>query len=212
MRRALFVLVLLLAACQPEAEKPKTQPTSSPEPTVVSFDLTGQVIEASGSASTATSESTITQTVSSPTSSPATPTPSPTVTTTARATETTRTTVLEKGAPGSIAVKLSDFKADSPCLFNKDDTLVFFFTPQTRFEPESVTEPKEFPNNLKGATVQAVGVLVGEPENCAFVAESVTVQSGTSTGTVGRATPRTTSSPSPTKTTPTPTTKASPTG
>lgn len=175
----------------------------SPEPAEATFELQGVVVEASGSAA-------VTGTRQETTRTPVTPSPTSReggVTSTARAAATPRTSptqvttpVIERAAPGSIALKLTSFTAnESPCGFQEGDVLVVAFTRSTTFEPQELTQARGFPNNLQGLTLDISGRVVGD--ECLLLATAVGVVQG------GEDEPDKKASPSPTsaRRTPSPT-------
>lgn len=179
-------LVVLGAGCQVEEDDPDV--VASPLPTPIdeleSFDTTGVVVAASGSVFATSTERTETVNSPQPTSTPveatsspgATPTttPSPTVTQTPVEVETRRTTVFQRGVPGALTIRITDFDGTSECLITVDDRLVILFTEETHMEPEAVVSPATFPENLVGSQVRVLG-RVEDTDECIFVAEAITV-------------------------------------
>lgn len=197
----LLVLVVLGAACErPGPQSPGPSPKqSSPSPTAeATFDLEGVVQEASGSASfeqSATPSPAVSPTRRS-TQSPS-PTselsPSPTV-------ESTPTVVIERGAPGSLAIKIQRYSAGgSPCRFVENDVLVVAFTSGTDFQPSEVRDERTFPNNLKGTNVQITGRVEEEDRQCLLIATAVRVGQTDSSPAASRSPVRGRTSPTPSR-------------
>ena len=139
------------------------------EPAEVTFELQGVVVEASGSAAVSVDRVPVGP---SPTGrdddEDSTPSPqgSPT---------TQTTTVIERAAPGSIALKLTGFTIErSECVFSEGDVLVVAFTKSTNFDPADLTEARGFPNNLQGLTLVISGTVLGD--ECLLHATNVRVQ------------------------------------
>ena len=208
-----LVLLVLATACNREAKididtSPNTKEVSPTTPP--GFKVEGVVLEASGSAQTSVTGTAATTTPvpratsttpapgASTTTSPnsgsstsSTPSVRPTVTTT-----TTRRVTTLKGAPGSIAVRLSSFSSDrSDCSFGKDDALVVAFVSSTQFTPSDLTDKPNFPNNLKGLSVSISGIVQDDGSGgCLFIATAV--EAGSAAATPTRARTSTTPSPS----------------
>ena len=177
LRLGLVLCLLGAAGCdrlREDVEGASGDPSPSPEPKEVTFELQGVVVEASGSAAVTGTRQETTPTPVTPTS-----TTSPTQVTTA---------IIERAAPGSIAFKLASFDAgDSPCAFQENDVLVVAYTRSTTFEPQDLTEVRGFPNNLQGLTLNISGQVLGE--ECLLLAKAVTVQEEGAEETESRTTP-----------------------
>lgn len=198
----LLLLIFLAAACdRPGPTSPTPSPTEArpAETDDGSFELEGTVQEASGSASSERKDvaRTATPTKASPTTESPGASPSPTV-------DEDAVIVIERGAPGSLAVKVRSYSAGgSPCRFVENDVLVVAFTSGTDFQPTEVTDNTTFPNNLQGSIVQITGRVEEEEGHCLLIADTVRVgqeessPSTTRSPTRGRTSP--TPSPSPTR-------------
>lgn len=194
-----LVLCLLVAAgCDRLREDVEgaTEDPSPNEPKEVTFELQGVVVEASGSAA-------VTGTRQETTPTPVTPTSTSSPETTTSPTQVT-TAIIERAAPGSIALKLASFDAgESPCAFQENDVLVVSYTRSTTFEPQDLTEVRGFPNNLQGLTLNISGQVLGE--ECLLLARAVTVQEEGAEDTESSTTPtptttaRRTPTPTPTR-------------
>jgi hypothetical protein len=200
---ALILCLVFAAGCdrlREDVEGATEDPSPSPEPEEVTFELQGVVVEASGSAAvTGTRQETSPTPV---TRTPATPTSTNTPTATTSPTQVT-TAIIERAAPGSIALKLVSFDAgDSPCAFQENDVLVVAYTRSTTFEPQDLTEVRGFPNNLQGLTLNISGQVIGD--ECLLLAKAVTVQEGAQE-TERRTTPTPTTTSARRTPTPTPT-------
>ena len=188
------VFVLFLSGCdraRQEIEAARDTEEDA-EPAEVTFELQGVVVEASGSAGVSASRET-TPVSPSPTGrddgddDDSTPSPqgSPT-------TETT--SVIERAAPGSIALKLTGFMIErSECVFFKGDVLVVSFTKSTNFDPADLTEARGFPNNLQGLTLVISGTVLGD--ECLLHATNVRVQEEGADVDDGEASPTPSSTP-----------------
>ncbi|MBW3588703.1 MAG: hypothetical protein KY429_04730 [Actinobacteria bacterium] len=167
------VFGLFLSGCdRARQEIDQATDTSEEEPKQATFELQGVVVEASGSAALAGTRTETTQTpvTPSPTGDDEESTPSPEGSPT-----TVTTAVIERSAPGSIALKLTAFSIEeSECLFSEGDVLVVPFTKSTNFEPADLTEVRGFPNNLQGLTVLISGTVLGD--DCLLLATEVSVQ------------------------------------
>lgn len=193
--------MVLAAACErPGPVSPGPSPKqSSPAPNVeATFDLEGVVQEASGSASfkevatpSPTASATRRSTPSVSVSPEASPSPSP---------ETSSTILIERGAPGSLAIKVQRYSAaGSPCRFVENDVLVVAFTSGTDFQPSKVTDEKTFPNNLQGTNVQITGRVEEKDRECLLIATTVRVGQTASSPAASRSPARTRTSPTPSK-------------
>jgi hypothetical protein len=215
MRRSILavaVLSLLTAsACGGQEEEPAAIPSpteveETPEVTGT-FELQGRILEtlASVQATQASPGQSPTPTgtraaspTGSPTGSPTSPTASPTG-------SPTEGGAIQRGAPGSMSIRLTSFSAEgSSCIFQQGDTVVVAFTKETSFTPTNLTEVERFPRNLRETNVTVSGTVV-EAENCILSADSVTVQTqasptGTAAGGRTSPSPTRTGSPSPTAT------------
>ncbi len=216
MRRSILAvaipLSLIASACGGQEEEPAAIPTpteveETPEVTGT-FELQGRVLEtlASVEATQATPGQSPTPTgtrAASPTGSPTgSPTTSPTASPTGSPTEGG---AIQRGAPGSMSIRLTSFSAEgSSCIFQQGDTVVVAFTKETSFTPTNLTEVERFPRNLRETNVTVQGTVV-EAENCILSADSVSVQTqasptGTAAGGRTSPSPTRTASPSPTAT------------
>jgi len=167
------VFVLFLSGCdraRQEIEAARDTEEDA-EPAEVTFELRGVVVEASGSAGVSASRETP-PVAPSPTGrdDDEDSTPSP------QGSPTTETTsVIERAAPGSIALKLTGFTIErSKCVFSEGDVLVVSFTKSTNFDPADLTEARGFPNNLQGLTLVISGTVLGD--ECLLHATDVRVQ------------------------------------
>jgi hypothetical protein len=212
MRRSILAmaipLLLIASACGGQEEEPAAIPSpteveETPEVTGT-FELQGRVLEtlASVEATQATPGQSPTPTGTRAASPTGSPTTSPTASPTGSPTEGG---AIQRGAPGSMSIRLTSFSAEgSSCIFQQGDTVVVAFTKETSFTPTNLTEVERFPRNLRETNVAVQGTVV-EAENCILSADSVSVQtqaSPTGTAAGGRTTPSPTrtASPSPTAT------------
>ena len=138
------------------------------EPKEVTFELQGVVVEASGSAAVSVDRVPARPSPTGRDDEDSTPSPegSPT---------TQTTSVIERAAPGSIALKLTGFTIErSECVFSEGDVLVVSFTKSTNFDPADLIEARGFPNNLQGLTLVISGTVLGD--ECLLHATNVRVQ------------------------------------
>lgn len=167
------VLAIVLAGCDRAREEIEgATDTSEEEPRQATFELQGVVVEASGSAAVSgtRTETTSTPVTPSPTGDDEESTPAPEESPT-----TVTTAVIERAAPGSIALKLTAFAIEeSECLFSEGDVLVVSFTKSTNFNPAELTQARGFPNNLQGLTLLISGTVLGD--ECLLLAAEVNVQ------------------------------------
>ncbi len=205
---ALTVVLMLAASSCGQDEPAVTEPEDEQEesPTLGTFQLQGRILETLGSTegsptASPTATSTATPTASPTATSTATPTASPTATPTGAQPERA---VIERGAPGSMSIRLSSYSAEgTSCTFQNGDTVVVALTRATNFTPSDLRENERFPRNLREVNVNVQGKVVNE-ENCILAADSVATQiqgqaSPTPTGTAGQQSPTATASPSPTR-------------
>lgn len=161
---------LFLSGCdRARQEIESARDTEDAEPAEVTFELQGVVVEASGSAAVSVDRVPVGP---SPTGrdDDEDSTPSP------QGSPTTQTTsVIERAAPGSIALKLTGFTIEeSECVFSEGDVLVVSFTKSTNFDPSDLIEARGFPNNLQGLTLVISGTVLGD--ECLLHATNVRVQ------------------------------------
>lgn len=171
-------LLLVASACagdEPEAaEETPTQAEESPSSDPLgTFQLQGRILETVASA-----EGDRPGASPSPTGSPA-GTPAPEAEDEAEteddaeATPTAEAVAIERGAPGSMSIRLSSYTGEATsCVFEEGDTVAVVYTSSTSFTPPELAENERFPSNLRETNVNVQGRVLDE-ESCILVADSV---------------------------------------
>lgn len=78
------------------------------------------------------------------------------------------------GSPGSLAVTVSSASiASSSCKLQSDDVAMILYARDTKFEPTEVPSSRTFPINLRGRNIRAKGRLIGQVDDCLFLAETI---------------------------------------